>query len=283
MIILDLNQVFLANIHVSFSKNLSKKIELDEDLVRHMILNSIRSTYMQFKAYGQLIIAADSRNNWRRKVFPYYKAHRKKEREESSFDWEQIYLFMNKVREELKENFPYPVVEVEGAEADDVIATLVKVYSKYENPTLIVSGDKDFIQLHSENVKQFDPIKKRWIVHDDPKRFLAEHILKGDRGDGVPNILSDDNSFVLGKRLKPLSQKKISRWINGIPPAEFTNYLQRNYARNEQLIDLNKLPNDLNEKIIEAYIKQNNKDRSKLMNYFIQHRLRNLMENITDF
>lgn len=289
MILLDLNQVFLANLHVSFFRD--KSTELNEDLVRHMILNSIRANYMKFKnEYGDMVIACDSRNNWRKQVFPYYKASRKKAREESTLDWNKIFLFLNKVRDELKVNFPYPVVEVESAEADDVIAAMVK--RNNESPDfghqlrekiLIISGDKDFIQLHNEHVQQYDPVKKKFIKHDSPTQFRLEHILKGDMGDGVPNVLSDDDTFVTGKRQRPLSTKKLERWSRGIPAAEKNQYIERNYARNEQLIDLTKVPADIESRIFTAYVEQTKKDRRLLMNYFIKHRLRGLMENISDF
>jgi hypothetical protein len=237
---------------------------------------------MKFKdEYGQLIIACDSRNNWRKQVFPYYKAHRKKERDESSLDWDSIFKFLNLVREELRTFFPYPVVEVETAEADDVIAAFVK-----QNPNekiLIISGDKDFIQLHNANVKQYDPVKKKFIKHDDPKRFLVEHILRGDKGDGVPNVLSDDDTLVLKKRSRPLSAKKVDRWINGIPESEKNLYIRRNLARNEQLIDLGRIPEEILSKVQDVYATQTGKDRSKLMGYFMKYKLRNLMADISDF
>lgn len=261
---------------------MNKNTELNEDLVRHMILNSIRHNNVKFREdWGRMVIASDSANNWRRAVFPYYKAARKKSREQSSMDWDSIFKFFNNVREEIKAYFPYPVIQVEGAEADDVIAAFAN--NMFAEPLLIISGDKDFIQLHSPNVKQFDPIKKRWIQHDNPKLYLKEHILRGDVGDGVPNVLSDDDTFVTGKRLRPLSIKKINRWTNGIPKEEAHLNILRNYARNEQLIDLSKTPEELKEKIFIAYEEQTDKPRNKIMTYFIKYKLKNLMEAIGDF
>jgi 5'-3' exonuclease len=193
---------------------------------------------------------------------------------------------MNMIRAELKEFFPYKVIDIESAEADDIIGTLVKNFGSELNsgePILILSGDKDFIQLHTYgNVKQYDPTRKKWITHKDPHMFLKEHIMKGDSSDGVPNILSSDNCFVVGDRQRPLTAKKIEQYMK-VKPTELETSIARNYFRNEQLIDLSHTPEEIRTKVMESYNAQSNKDRSKLMNYFIANKLRNLTEHIGDF
>ena len=261
--------------------------QIEENMVRHMILNSLRSYRSKFKdEYGELVIACDNTNYWRRKIFPYYKANRKKSQEKSDLDWKSIFECMNKIRAELKEFFPYKVIDVESAEADDIIGTLVKNFGSEMNsgePILILSGDKDFIQLHTfGNVKQYDPTRKKWVTHKDPHMFLKEHIMKGDSSDGVPNILSSDNCFVLGERQRPLTAKRIEQYMK-VKPTELETSIARNYFRNEQLIDLNHTPEEIRVKVMESYHAQSNKDRSKLMNYFIVNKLRNLTEHIGEF
>ena len=283
MIIVDLNQVMLSNLLMQLGNHTNAQIE--ENMVRHMILNSLRSYRTKFSSeYGELVIACDNTNYWRRKVFPYYKANRKKAQENSDMDWKAVFECMNKIRAELKEYFPYKVIDIESAEADDVIATLVFSES-FNNPTekvLILSGDKDFIQLHIYgNVKQYDPTRKKWITHSDPLSYKKEHILKGDSGDGVPNILSSDNCFVIGERQRPLTAKKLEHYIK-IAPNEMESNIARNYFRNEKLIDLDQVPDDIRVKVMESYYGQK-KDRSKLMNYFIANKLRNLTEHIGEF
>jgi len=282
MIIFDYNQVVIANLMEQIG---SSKTPVEESLVRHMILNSIRSYRVKFGAeFGELVIACDNTNYWRRKFFPYYKANRKKAQEKSELDWKSVFECLNKIRAELKEYFPYKVIDIETAEADDVIATLVFSES-FNNPTekvLILSGDKDFIQLHIYgNVKQYDPTRKKWITHSDPLSYKKEHILKGDSGDGVPNILSSDNCFVIGERQRPLTAKKLEHYIK-ITPNEMESNIARNYFRNEKLIDLDQVPDDIRVKVMESYYGQK-KDRSKLMNYFIANKLRNLTEHIGEF
>lgn len=282
MIIVDLNQVMLSNLLMQLGNHTNAQIE--ENMVRHMILNSLRSYRVKFGAeYGEMVIACDNTNYWRKKVFPYYKANRKKAQEKSDLDWKAVFECLNKIRAELKEFFPYRVIDIESAEADDVIATLVFSASLEAKNVLILSGDKDFIQLQVYgNVKQYDPVRKKWVTHPDPYSYKKEHILKGDSGDGVPNILSSDNCFVVGERQRPLTAKKLEHYLK-IKPTEMEAAVARNYARNEQLIDLDQVPEDIRVKVMESYYSQDNKDRSKLMGYFIANKLRNLTEHIGEF
>lgn len=280
MIIVDLNQVMLSNLMMQLGNHTNA--QLDEGMVRHMVLNSLRSYKQKFGTeYGEMVIACDNTNYWRKQIFPYYKANRKKSQEASELDWKSIFEILGKIRSELKEYFPYRVIDIESAEADDIIATLVQHFSDF-NPVdiLILSGDKDFIQLHThENVKQYDPVRKKWIKHEDPKQYLFEHVLKGDSGDGIPNILSSDNCFVVGERQKPLTQKKIDAMIkDGID-----GKLQRNYERNKQLIDLSFVPSEIATKVLESYEVQEVRPRDKMFNYFIANKLKHLMEHIGEF
>ena len=280
MIIVDLSQVMLSNLMMQLGNHTNAQIE--ESMVRHMVLNSLRSYKMKFSdEFGELVIACDNTNYWRKQAFPYYKANRKKNQEKSEMDWKAIFECLNKIRTELKEYFPYRVVDIESAEADDIIATLVK-NADAEDKVLILSGDKDFIQLHKyTNVKQYDPVRKKWISHDNPTRYLIEHILKGDSGDGVPNVLSSDNCFVIGERQKPLTAKKILNIIENIDSLEGPLY--RNYQRNKKLIDLTEVPAEIANKVLESYQAQENKGRDKMFNYFIANKLKHLMEHIGEF
>ena len=285
MIIVDLNQVMLSNLMMQLGNHLNAQVE--EAMVRHMVLNAIRSYKQKFGSdYGELVIACDNTNYWRKQIFPYYKANRKKAISESELNWKDIFECMNNIRSELKEFFPYRVLDVESAEADDIIGTLVREFGSELNTgekILILSGDKDFIQLHVySNVSQYDPVRKKWIKHDDPERFLHEHILKGDAGDGVPNVLSSDNCFVVGERQKPLTAKKIES-ILSTNLDDMDSTLSRNYHRNATLIDLSFTPEHIQRKIFEQYESQTGKDRSKLLNYFIVNKLKNLTEHISEF
>lgn len=292
MIIVDLNQVMISNLMRMLGTHI-EKTEIDENLLRHFILNSIRSYNKKFRSeHGEQVIACDDGFNWRKEIFPYYKAHRKKDREESVLDWNLIFQSINKIRDEIKEYFPYRVIQVRGAEADDVIGTLVQEYGNTMERILIVSGDKDFKQLQKYlNVRQYDPVKSEYLEEKNPERYLRMHIMEGDKGDGVPNFLSAGDSYVLGKRCKQLRQTRKDEWVNEDPEVfcvvnqnlnPEVNILER-YRQNEKLVDLSFTPQDIRDKILEEYRNQEGKDRSKLWNYFVTHKLKNLMSDLDQF
>ena len=278
MIFVDFNQVCISNIMQDIKNN----SDIEENLVRHMILSSLLMYKQKFgREYGELVICCDSPKSWRKDVFPFYKANRKSYRENSDFDWKKIFLILNKIRDELRESFPYRVIEVDGAEADDIIG---QFSLNATEPVLILSSDKDFIQLQSNpNVKQYSIIQKKYLNGINPDTYLKEHIIKGDRGDGIPNILSDDDTFVSEKRQNKLQKIKIESWIQ-MDPQEFCNdRMYRNYCRNEQLVSLHKTPSDIIDKIVDLYQNYKDNGRSKLFNYFVKHKLKNLMEHIREF
>ena len=287
MIIVDINQIMISNLMVQI--NGRNAVELSEDLVRHMVLNSLRGHNKKFrKEYGEMVIACDSKNVWRREVFPNYKAGRKATREKSEHDWDTIFSMLHTIKDEIRSFLPYKVIELETAEADDIIATLVKrtqneVGPNHKKKILILSGDKDFIQLHGPNVKQYNPVLNKFVGKgEDPTIYIKEHILKGDRSDGIPNVLSDDNVFIEGRRQRPLSKKKIESWVNEVFMT-FTEEEQKNYSRNRRLIDLSCIPPELEEKIINEFIDAKVASRDKILNYFITKKLKTLIEVIDEF
>ena len=275
-----MNQIALANLMMNMKMNNNKTI--DENMVRHMILNSIRMYRKEHhNEYGEVVLTWDSKHSWRRDYFPEYKASRRKGREESDLDWEDIFGTLNKIRNEIKQNFPYKYLEVFGAEADDIIGFLCE--ENKNEKIMIISGDKDFIQLQKyPNVKQWSPITKKDVNGFDPTIYLKEHILKGDTSDGVPNILSPDNTFIDGLRQRPLSRKKIQSWLIG-GGSDWNDEVKRNFQRNSTLIDLSRTPEELKNQIRLEYNNAPHGDRSKLLNYFMKNKLKELTENIGEF
>ena len=275
-----MNQIAVANLMMNLKMNNSKTI--DESMVRHMILNSIRMYRMEHHdEYGEVVLTWDSKHSWRRDYYPEYKASRRKGREESDLDWDVIFGTLNKIRNEIKENFPYKYLEVFGAEADDIIGFLCE--ENKDEKIMIISGDKDFIQLQKyPNVKQWSPITKKDVNGFNPTTYLKEHILRGDTSDGVPNVLSPDNTFVDGLRQRPLSRKKIQSWLLG-GGSDWNDEVKRNFQRNSTLIDLSRTPEELKNQIRLEYNNAPHGDRSKLLNYFMQNKLKELTENIGEF
>lgn len=300
MIIVDFNQTAISTLMAELGGRTD--VEIQKDLIRHMIVNSIRSYKTKFgDEYGEIVIACDNRKYWRKDKFEYYKASRKKARAESGFDWKLIFDTLTEIRAELDTFFPYTVLDIEGAEADDVIAVLSQwtqtngfkeadgLFGEAEpQPVLILSGDHDFIQLQKyKNVSQYSPILKKWIKPESSiNSYLMEHIIKGDRGDGIPNILSADDSFVNDIRQKPVTSKKLEAW-QAINIDNFTASVDvetaRNFQRNRYLIDFDYIPDTIRNRIVEAWQTRPKKDKSQLLNYFMEHRMKNMIELLGDF
>ena len=288
MIIVDYSGIALASIIINKT--------FDEQLIRHMILNSLRMYRTRYKEeYGELVLAVDASNNWRKTAFPQYKASRKKTQKESSFDWGEAFRILNKIREEIAENFPYTVVRVDGCEADDVIGTLV---TRNPDPNrdydpekiMIVSSDRDFLQLQKYKfVRQYSPLLKKELTVDNPRVWLQTHIIKGDKGDGVPNILSDDNVFVEGFRQTPITQKKIDSIIEDLEEGEllYAASWYRNYCRNKKLIDLTETPQELRREIINNFMADKPDTRwmrrGKVFPYLVENKCNELIKSAQEF
>ena len=279
MILIDLSQIMVASTMMSMGKDQS---EVDIGMVRHMILNSLRMYRQKYHVeYGELVLCCDGKHSWRREHFPQYKAARKTNREADKRDWTQIFGCLDTIKSELKEFFPYKYIQIDESEADDVIGVLARTATE---KVMIISGDKDFIQLQShKNVKQYSPITKKLITNSHPEKYLKEHILRGDTSDGVPNFLSADNSIVDKIRQTPISKKKVELWVDQ-EPEDFCNEEQlRNYHRNMKLIDLQYTPSNIVDQVGKQYDEIPKGKRSGLLNYFIERKLNNLIQDIGEF
>ena len=210
MILVDLSQIMMACTVMSMEKG---QTEAEMDFVRHMVLNSLRMYREKYNdEYGELVLCCDDMHSWRRDYFPQYKLEEELQREESPLNWTQIFGCFNTLKSELREVFPYKVLQVEGAEYD-IIGVLSRYSSITKQKTMIVSSDKDFIQLHDKYVHQWSPVTKKLVNGIEPSQYLFEHILKGDKSDGIPNILSTDDSIINGVRQKPITKKYIDNFV----------------------------------------------------------------------
>jgi len=274
--LVDFSQIFIGSYMTA-----SKFTSVDMDVIRPAVLNVLRLYRTKFVSeFGELILCCDSRKSWRKDIFPNYKASRKKTRSAAPIDWENLYECLNQLKEELTEWFPYKLIQVDKAEADDIVAVLVELANER---TLILSSDKDFIQLHHFNVRQYSPMQKKF-VEGDAKWSLHEKLIKGDVGDGVPNIMSDDNVFIdEGRRQKPITKKKVDAWFELDPDMYCDSEMLRNYNRNKMLVDLGEVPESIRINITEQFETTAVGDRKRLLTYFINHRLKNLTENLTEF
>src|SRR6056300_74079 len=281
MILVDLNQVLISNLMAQVRGK--GDVKPNKEMIRHMVLNSLRGFNVKFKEeYGTMVLCSDAGDPWRRDFFPNYKYSRKQSRLDGPFDWDNIFKIITEIKNEIAKSFPYVVMYVENAEADDIIAILCKL--REEDKYLIISGDKDFIQLqHYGDVYQWSPFLKAYIGEQlDPIKFLREQIIKGDRSDGVPNILSPDDVFVTGERQKPITKQRLEEWSNveNIPLGAET---KKNFNRNKKLIDLSQIPLTIENNIINTFRSYKVPDRSLLLPYFIENKLKSMIENISDF
>jgi 5'-3' exonuclease len=281
MIIIDFSAIAIGNI-------IAQKLTKEED-IRHTILNSLRMYNKKFRnEYGQMVIAIDS-YSWRKEIYPEYKFKRASVREKSPIDWKSVFLIINKIKLDLKENFPYKIIEVARCEADDIIGVLAFDTQEFgqHDKVMIVSGDKDFIQLHQfNNIRQYSPITKKFIQSSDPKAYLLEHLLKGDSSDGVPNVLSPDNTFSESIRQSPMTKKKMAKYtIDNLD--DMHNIMEpeiyRNFCRNRKLIDLTQIPKDLVTNIQEEIANVKVSSKLKVLNYLIKNRCSLLIECAGEF
>ena len=306
VIIIDYSQVAIASLHQQLRQSkkdparivarrylaLQNESEEEEDagevnppMLRHMILNSLRRLNKAFgRRFGRIVLATDNANYWRKSAFKYYKAHRKKDRDDSGIDWPKVFEILDTLRTEIKENFPYKVMNVPGAEADDIIGVIAKHFHNQEH-ILIVSGDHDFMQLQRyPNVHQYGPVQDKLLIASDPDRFLFDHILRGDKGDGIPNFLSADDSLVNGIKQKSIYEVKVNAWY-GQPIETFCldEATKSNYYRNKKLVDLSEIPTEVEDAILEEFSIPVVGSRDMIYPYLIKSRMRNLLESVREF
>ena len=286
MILIDLNQVLLGGLMAQLNKE--KGVKLEEGVVRHMILNTLRYNIKQFREYGEVVLCADNRRYWRKEYFPFYKAGRKKAREKSDLDWHLIFNLLSQFKQELRENFPYRVIDVDGAEADDIIGTLAPRFVMHEN-VMIISSDGDFLQLQQYNakapytIKQYNPSLKKFIKSENPMEELKEKIIRGDKGDGIPNMFSPSDCFVRDLRQKAVTKGVLEKYMSKSVEDWDDETAQAGYKRNQVLIDLREIPSEIGTSIINTFEETKPAPKNKMLNYFMEHKLKNLMEVIEEF
>ena len=288
MILLDFSNIIVGSIMVA--SKVPDEERFSEEFIRHLVLNSIRSYRKKHKdKYGEMVICTDHLSSWRKVAFPQYKAHRKvqrdKQKAEKGMDWSALFDTISRIIDELKTNFPYKVIRVPHAEGDDVIAVLAKYANNdLKEQSLIVSSDKDFNQLYKyKRIRQYSPMRGKMLKGINAEAYLKEHIIRGDKGDGIPNILSADDCIVSGVRQRPISKKKVETWLRQEPEDFCKNGMMNGWNRNQEVIDFEYIPPPMTLDILEQYNGQTPPNRSGLLNYFVKHRLKMLIEHIGDF
>ena len=285
MILLDFSNIIIGSIMIAHKT--SESDVTSEEFIRHLVLNSIRNYRVKYRQkYGEIVICTDFLSSWRKEEFKYYKANRKivrdKQERKDGMDWKSLFKTINEIINEIDTYFPYKVIVVPHAEGDDVIAVLAK---NIHEKSIIISSDKDFSQLHKfKHIKQYSPIQKKMLNTADPYKYLKEHIIRGDKGDGIPNVLSSDSCIVDGTRQKPISKKKLDVWMEE-PDMTMANGFGDNWKRNQRLIDFDYIPEELSKTIMSDYNKDKkfNEMPGRFTSYFVKNKLNYLMECKGDF
>lgn len=289
-ILLDFSQIVLSACHV-FENELSVYNQ-DKDgaknILRHVILSQIlhwRTKYHD--SYGEVIVCCDGKNYWRKNIFPQYKANRKKAKRESIIDWGLVFGMMDTLIEDLRSFFTYKVLKVDGAECDDVISTLIR--SARENgsdePFMIVSADKDFLQLQRfPRVWQVSPMRKTAVVSKNPEADLAEKIIRGDAGDGIPSVLNDDCAYVDETyKSSRMSRKMFERLMSEGYDNCSDRVIKAHWERNRTLIDFRFIPAEITSAILKRFAEPPQGNKVKMFNYLTEKRCYKLLDRIEDF
>lgn len=241
ILIIDINNIAYAMYHVAMKERTKFYNHYTNlDYFQYLVFVKIKNIKLRFPT-AEIVLAVDS-ESWRKKYFKYYKARRIIAKVKSKYSFDDMFEIVNETLKDIKNIFPYKVIKTKYAEADDIIGTLINTYGNTDIKFVIVSRDKDFMQLQKyNNVKQYDPITNKFVLCDNPYYYLKSHIIMGDSGDDIPNILSDRDTFMIdNKRQKSCGIKKVNDILDeGLE--EFlnsNNTYRKRYGENQKLIEL---------------------------------------------
>lgn len=284
----------------------------NEKAHRFVIMERLADILAKYKGkYGpEVVLACDASGRyWRKDEFKYYKARRKAGRDQfNTIDWPAVFDFKDRILEDMRTFSAFKVVEVPRAEGDDVAAVLALEYG-HAQPILIVSRDKDYTQLMQYgNISIHCPDKNRLLAAPkNPQADLLEHIIRGDTVDDIPNVLSDDNVFVTdglrqvtmtAKRYQYLVDVPVCSWddpeviqarLAPKKPADLSRDIdimskaKANMTRNQNLIDLRMVPDDLRQSILDKYNEPVKRGPRGMFDYFYKYSLTRLMDKVSYF
>ena len=290
MILLDFSGIQLSCLY-SLLKNMDGVWDAKE--YKNFVLRTILSHKIKFGGeYGKYVFCHDANQNtyWRKDIFKNYKSERAKAKKKQQLlydnvDWDDVHEVMREVKTDFDTVFPYKIMNVNRMEADDIIATLTKNFHHREK-IVIISRDHDFKQLlQYPNVKLYDPFKKAFVAVADPKKYILEHTIRGDTGDCIPNILSDENTFVTaGKRQNSIRKVNLDKWLE-MDYKEFceNKTMLKRYIKNKSLVDLSELPAEYEKNILEEFEKPANGDNKLIYRYLVTNQLAKLAREINLF
>lgn len=205
-----------------------------------------------------LTLACDGHNLWRKKIFPAYKENRKAGRAEIPIDWDMFGKVRDILLAEFEKHVPVRTILLDGVEADDIVATLTEKLHETQE-IIALTNDKDWHQLFKypnyRVFKLFDltpnayynrsPEGRIEVTGVDPVRLIQMKILTGDTSDNIPN-------------LKPRLGEKTAEKIIASCEGNIYEYcraenLLEAFERNQRLINLDRVPQDIKDTIWDSY------------------------------
>lgn len=280
-----MNNLAVRCVHISDVKQIDKKtkkvIAVDWDYWEYVMFSSIYHTLLKVKNLNEIVLAVDAKNSWRYEFWPRYKEDRKKKREKSTddFPWDKFFERYEDFLNDIKEHFPIKVMRIDKSEGDDIIGCLVNKFSKQFH---IISTDKDFIQLLSDRVKLYDPLKKEYIEHPYPKMFLIEQCLIGQSKDSIFNIKTPLD-WPEGKRKPGFGPKACEKAMaEGLQKFLESNGLKERFSFNRTLIDFTKIPDDVCQYIIDEYSSYKYPHPDNMWKYIKKKEWSDFIDNFTN-
>lgn len=265
LVLVDWMNFVFTNFHAAkaslYKSKGTKEIEEDDmSFIYHMELKSL---FNVLKTYSNVYICKEGNNSlkWRKSVFSGYKENRKETKASDEYK-----LFMSSLPklEQVLEDLPVKILRADFAEADDIIHAMVEKYHNDYDKILILSSDKDLVQLknyYGDNIDVYNMARKKYI--DKNKNIVLEKAIVGDASDGIPGIpgigiktfekiIADKDEW--NKKIKNGKLEMLKRFINIIDLRKFPNEYKQNILLEDENSDLNKFDADA----VEMFLFENN-------------------------
>lgn len=273
-LVVDLNNLVFATRYskIKTPGRNRRKEEFVTELIFKEMITYIAKFSIENKVDG-IMVACDSPHVWRKDIFPSYKSASNHE----DVYYDECIRAANLCKDFFRECTNSQILEVPRAEADDIIGVFCNESENVEN--IIMSSDKDFIQLLSETTSLYSPTQKEWRKSEDPQFDLFVKCIRGDRNDCVPSAFPKVYQTRLEKAWNdPLEMQNLVETVRKDGVKVF-DALEMNL----NLIDLSCVPEWLKENIRAAIMKPPQKQfgEMKMMSFFGKHNLKKFSDMLT--
>lgn len=301
MIISDFSKVSYSIVYV-FEDDIKKSEPKEiENILRHAIINSFTTLKKRFGAeYGELIIAVDGKKNFRKDIYEHYKAGRAEARKKSDIPWNIVFDIVHRLVDEAKENWPWAVIEVDRAEADDVMFVLVEDIANHNTQSvgvmdddepekvLLDTRDQDMFQIHRPGLRQWDSRDRKFITLPSgmtAEAFRKDLIIRGDTTDGVENVFTPLGTLITpGVRQTACIAKRMNSVLQfeNIFDYDLDPVIKERIKMNHQLVSSQGIPLDVRDEIVSKYKNRTINKKMKMLQYLQKHRCIRLIDEINN-